>query len=146
MVKLGDAFVELSAVEAIAPVRNGWGYAVFLTGGRIMNVDDVTEEEVVQVLSEAGYLELVEAAPVAVVPVLTVPERAELRELYLRGFRFAAKDEDGRSFAFVSSPEKGRASWLADDTTFVVRLRNEYDGLSFSDEAPLYLAMLFEEE
>lgn len=145
MVRFGDAFVELSAVEAIAPVRDGWGYAVFLTGGRIMNLD-VTEEEVVQVLSEAGYLDLVESDPVAVVPALTVPERAELRELYLRGFRFAAKDEDGRSFAFVSSPEKGRASWLADDTTFVGRLRNEYNGLSFSDETPLDLAMLFEEE
>ncbi len=147
MVKLGDAFIELSAVEAIAPIRNSYGYAVFLTGGRIMNLYDVTEEDVARVLADSGFLDLVETAPVHRTVELTAPERAELHEVYIRGFRFAAKDLSGIAYAYTDKPRKGTKTWVNDDEeSDVWRLRNDYAGLDFLDDAPLDLAPLFEEE
>lgn len=54
MVKLGDAFVSLDSVELIAPARDGSGYSVFLACGRIINLRNVTEIDVIQVLNGAG--------------------------------------------------------------------------------------------
>lgn len=147
MVKLGDAFIELSAVEAIAPIRNSYGYAVFLTGGRIMNLYDVSEEDVARVLADSGYLELVETAPVHRTVELTAPERAELHEVFVRGFRFAAKDLSGIVYAYTDKPWKGKKTWVnCDEASDVRRLRNDYEALDFLDDAPLDLAYLFTEE
>lgn len=144
MVKLGDAFIELSAVEAIAPIRNSYGYAVFLTGGRIMNLYDVSEEDVARVLADSGFLELMEAAPVHRTVELTSPERAELHEVFARGCRFAAKDLSGVSYAYTDKPRKGAKTWVNDDDeSDVWRLRNDYEALDFLDDAPLDLACLF---
>lgn len=147
MVKLGDSFIELSAVEAIAPIRDSIGYAVFLTGGRIMNLNDVTEGEVMRVLNDSGYLDLAIPAALPVVAELTPPERAELSNVYIRGFRYAARDRGGAVFAYTKCPAKGETSWINDDDESAVwRLRNSYDCLSFMDAAPLDLAGLFAED
>lgn len=147
MVKLGDAFIELSAVEAITPIRDSRGYAVFLTGGRIMNLSEVTENEVMRVLSDSSYLELTIPVTLPVVAELTVPERAELSNVYIRGFRYAARDQGGAVFVYTKCPTKGEKSWINDDDESEVwRLRNSYDCLSFMDAAPLDLAGLFAED
>lgn len=147
MVKLGDAFIELSAVEAITPIRDDGGCAVFLAGGRIMNLYDVTEEDVARVLADSGYLALMETAPVCRTVELTAPERAELHELFIRGYRFAAKDLCGTAYAYTGKPRKGTRDWVNDDDeSDVWRLRNDYEALDFLDDAPLDLATVFEEE
>lgn len=146
MVKLGDAFIELSAVEAIAPIRDSSGYAVFLTGGRIMNLNDVTEDEVMRVLNDSGYLDLAIPAALPVVAKLTPPERAELSNVYVRGYRFVAKDQNGSTYAYTELPIRGERSWVNDDErSNVFRLRNDFADLDFTDEAPLDLAHLFAE-
>ncbi len=146
MVKLGDAFIELSAVEAITPIRDGGGYAVFLTGGRIMNLNDVTEDEVLAALYDSGYVGSPYSTPHPVEPKLTIPERAELREVYIRGYRFAAKDQSGITYAYTICPNRGTNSWVNDDAVSKVwRLRNDFSALGFMDETPLDLSLLFAE-
>lgn len=147
MVKLGDAFIELSAVEAITPIRDGGGYAVFLTGGRIMNLSDVTENEVAQVLSESGYLEIADSGPALVACWPSVAEWLELRHAFDFGYRYVAKDQSGSVFAYTRPPMKGQSSWLNDDdASKVLRLKNEFASLAFSDPAPMDIAWLFEED
>lgn len=73
----------------------------------------------------------------------TPGELDELRTKYEDGFRFAARDDDGKAYAFSAMPTKGKASWINDDDVSIVnRLYNDYLALSFSDAQPLEIGAL----
>ena len=52
MVKIGNCYVELDSVDAVAPSRDEPGYSLFLRGGRILFLSGVTEQEMIAILKE----------------------------------------------------------------------------------------------
>lgn len=62
---------------------------------------------------------------------------------YEQGFRFAAKDQNGKAFVYSAKPTKGKESWLNNDyESELRRLRGGFDALSFDDEEPLEISAL----
>lgn len=152
MVKLGDAYVDLNAVDAIAPMRGVVrGYTIFLSSGRNMDIADVTQEEVEAVLVAEGLLE---PGPNETGRLLfrdkdfSNEELAELMTAVARGFLYLAKDSGGQVYAYTEEPQKGEKSWLNDDTiSRTLRMRaGNYDILSFDDVVPIFIPAIFEED
>lgn len=54
MVKIGEVYVDLDAVDAVAPSREEPGYSLFLRGGRILCLAGVSEREMITVLQQTG--------------------------------------------------------------------------------------------
>lgn len=150
MVKLGDVYVDLNVVDAIAPMRGVIrGYTLFLSSGRNMDVAGVTEEEVETVLVAGGLLEQAkEDDPRPLRSLFTNEELAELAVAVRGGFCWAAKDSVGPVYAYSEEPAKGKAAWINnDDVSRTLRLRaGDYDILSFDDVVPLYIPIIFKED
>ena len=152
MVKVGDVYVDLNAVDAIAPMRGVIrGYTLFLSSGRNMDVAGVTEEKIEHALIEGGLLE---PDPDETGRLLlrdkdfSNEELAELMTAVARGFLYLAKDSGGQVYAYTEEPQKGEKSWLNDDTVSrTLRMRaGNYDILSFDDVLPIFIPTLFEED
>lgn len=112
MVKIGEAYVDLKSVEAITPMRECNGYALFLAGGRIVGLSGVTEAEVLDALEAGGCLD---PQCVTFTPSLAEQELAELHTLWIGGFRYVARDSNGKIFAYRTKPSKGENEWEADN-------------------------------
>ena len=152
MVKLGDVYVDLNVVDAIAPMRGVVrGYTLFLSSGRNMDVAGVTEEEVETVLIAGGLLE---PDPEETGRLLlrdkdfSSEELEELLKANARGFLYLAKDSGGQVYAYTEEPRKGEKSWLNDDmVSRTLRMRaGNYDILSFDDVLPIFIPTIFEED
>lgn len=152
MVKLGDVYVDLNAVDAVAPMRGVIrGYTLFLSSGRNMDVAGVTKEEVETVLIAGGLLE---PDPEETGRLLlrdkdfSNEELAELMTAVACGFLYLAKDSGGQVYAYTEEPQKGEKSWLNDDTVSrTLRMRaGNYDILSFDDVLPIFIPTIFEED
>ena len=141
MIKIGHAWVDMSAVSAICENRSESGYSMFLNSGRIIGLPDVTEEEVVEVLVRCG---MIDGLAVGIdMAVFTVEELAELEEVFRHGLRWIAQDPDGKTFAYESKPVKLSSGW-ADSDNLACRLKaGDYDALDFEDAEPVDLKELF---
>ena len=151
MVKLGDVYVDLNTVDAIAPMRGVIrGYTLFLSSGRNMDVAGVTEQEVETILIAAGLLEsdLEETGRLLLRDKdFSSKELEELLKANACGFLYLAKDSGGQVYAYTEKPRKGEKSWLNDDTVSrTLRMTaGYYDILSFDDVLPIYIPTIFEE-
>ena len=152
MVKLGDAYVDLNAVDAIVPMRGVMdGYSVYLSSGRFFDVSGLTEGEVESVLEAGGLFEpeCEETGRLLLRDTdFTGEELAELLKATARGFFYLAKDSGGQVYAYSEEPKKGQASWINDDTVSRTLRMNagNYDVLSFDDVVPMYIPAIFEED
>ena len=54
MAKFGDVYVDMRAVEAASPCREEPGYSLFLSGGRILCLPNVTQEQIETALRDSG--------------------------------------------------------------------------------------------
>jgi len=148
MVKLGDVYVDLNAVDAVAPMRGVMsGYSVYLSSGRFFDVPGLTEDEVEAALVTGGLLEQPEEDdPRPLRSLFTSEELAELITAVRDGFYWAAKDSAGPVYAYSEEPTKGKAAWINnDDVSRTLRLRaGDYDCLSFDDMVPIYIPTIFE--
>lgn len=148
MVKIGAVYVNLEAVEAVAPSFDGNGYKFFLAGGRAIEAENVTEYDLTEVLSREGYYVLpdVEGETPPLADCFTGAELEELAKTRVQGYSYVAKDYNGQVFVYVREPAKGSASWLNETRDSVVRLRaGSYDALSFEDIVPLHIGTIMEE-
>lgn len=147
MIKLGDAYFDEASILAIspciAPGADGPAshYTVHLAGGQFYRWT-ADAEEVQRRLEEVG---LIDPQPLPT-PGFTESERVELSTCLALGYGYAAKDENGRIFAYESAPAKGERSWLNDDRWSHVTplVAGEYAALSFEDEHPLDIAVALE--
>lgn len=147
MIKLGDAYFDEASIMAIQPCEaTGAGgpepsYLIHLAGGGFYqwHADAV---EVQRRLEEVGLI----APQSAPVQDFTEGELAELGACLADGFNYAAKDSNGRIFAYEALPDKGSAGWINDDS--VSRLQRltagQYVALSFEDDCPLDIAVALE--
>lgn len=152
MVKIGDAYVDLNAVDAIVPMRGVMdGYCVYLSSGRFFDLPGLTEGEVESVLETSGLFEpeceetgrlLLRDAD------FSSAELAELLKAAARGFLYLAKDSGGQVYAYSEEPKKGQASWINDDSTSrTLRMKaGSYDVLTFEDVLPVFIPAIFEED
>lgn len=144
MVKIGNTYFAEAAIEAIVPEwivdrRSGKAvahdsYDVHLANGNIVTAK-ASEEEVAAVVSLLGLLASDEPEI-----ELERDELEELASLFGSGFRWAARDRDGKVFAYKDKPTKGRSCWQAYEH---MRLHHDFDAISFDDDAPLDLTKLF---
>lgn len=146
MVRIGNVFLEGTAVEAIVPeyltqrsagkeVTQGWD--IYFAGGTVVSLK-VSEEDLRPLLEEAGY-QTPESGPVEDL-ALTPGELEELAVAFRAGYLFAARDGDGKVFAYKGKPKKGKMSWQHDEAK---RMHQDYLAVSFDDPEPLDLAALF---
>ena len=145
MVKIGNTYFAENAIEAIVPEwipdrRTGKdvghdSYDVHLANGNIVTVKS-SEKEVAAVVSLFGLLAPPEEAEIE----LDREELEELATLFGAGFRWAARDRDGKAFAYKDKPTKGRSTWQAYEHQ---RLRHDFVALTFDAETPLDLTKLF---
>lgn len=137
MIKLGNAYFDPAAIEAICPNADKLpgNYIIILASGRFADVrsDPKTLESV---LIAAGLLPAPDADEPEGIP-LTEAQRHELASLYRSGFQYIAKDMNGCCYAYVERPTKHGAYWdpiLGD--THPQRLTEDYDFLDFEDATP----------
>lgn len=148
MIKLGEGYYDEASIIAITPVINPCAsdapverYTVYTVNGQAFRWD-ADAEEVQRTLEALGMI-----APQSMsVPVFTVSELAELGACLSDGYSYAAKDEDGRVFAYEETPDKGTKSWINDDATSRIACltAGRYAALSFADECPLDIAAALE--
>ena len=149
MVKIGNTYINLEAVEAVAPVLRAHGYEFFLVSGHRIVVECVTEEELTESFSREGYLPLpdIEDSTASLSSCFTADELKELAEVWAEGYRYIGKDANGKVYAYSKEPIRGAASWLNDDAVSdVARLSSgDYSALFFEDIAPLHIGVIMEE-
>ena len=147
MIKIGNTYFSENAIEAIVPewlterssdkrVAHA-DYDVHLANGNIVTVK-ASEEEVSSVVSLLGLLAPAEEAEIE----LERKELEELATLFGAGFRWAARDRDGKAFAYKDKPTKGLSTWQAYEHQ---RLHHDFAALTFDAETPLDLTKLFTE-
>lgn len=146
MVKIGDTYFAEGAIEAMVPRQsmdlcpgfNG-NYIpvcdVHLANGSVVTAK-ATEDEIAAAVALLGLL----APPEEPETDLEPEELEELAALFGAGFRWAARDRDGKVFAYKDKPTKGRSCWQSDEHQ---RLHHDFDGIAFDDHAPLDLTKLF---
>ena len=148
MIRVGGAILNENFIAAIRPANDD-GVIVPAEVATLTIVSLSSGEQVIikapmadacRALERVGYLE----PDTAFLPDSFTPgELDELRIKYEEGFRFAARDDDGKAYAFSAMPTKGKASWINDDDVSTVkRLYNDYLALSFSDTQPLEIGSL----
>ena len=145
MIKLGEAYFDEASIVMIMPCSPCEGespsYWVRVIGGWAYRwIAD--EGEVRKTLEDLGMI----APQSTPVPIFTVSELAELGACLSEGYSYAAKDEDGRAYAFEQAPAKGKKSWINDDDKSRIAglTAGEYSALSFADEYPLDIAVALE--
>ena len=149
MIKIGNTYFAEDAIEAIVPE---WvtdrrsdkevvhsSYDVHLASGNIVCAK-ATEEEIAAVAALLGLLIPEEVADEDEVFTFGSEELEELRKLFGAGYKWAARDRDGKAFAYKDKPMKGNVSWQGYE---VKRLRHEFEDLSFENDKPLDLTKLF---
>ena len=147
MVKVGNAYFAEAAIEAIVPewltdrrpdraVRHN-SYDVHLANGNIVTAE-ASEDEVTAVVNLLGLLVL--EYPEEPEVEFGRDELEELASLFETGYRWAARDRDGKAFAYKDKPEKGNASWKGDEFQ---RLHHDFEVIVFEADTPLDLAKLF---
>lgn len=52
--KFGEVYVDMNAVDAASPCREEPGYSLFLRGGRILCLPNVTQEQIETALRNEG--------------------------------------------------------------------------------------------
>lgn len=147
MIKLGDAYFDEASIVAIAPcIAPGaegpaMRYSVHVVGGQFYPWT-ADAEEVQRRLEEVGLI----APQSAPMPDFTVSELAELGACLADGYSYAAKDKNGRVYAYSEAPVKGKRSWINDDSVSRVAglTAGQYAALSFEDEYPLDIAVAIE--
>lgn len=148
MIRVGSTILNENFIAAICPVNDDGIIVpaevatltvVSLSSGQKIAIE-APISEACRALERVGYLE----PDTAFRPDGFTPgELDELRIKYEEGFRFAARDDDGKAYAFSAMPTKGKASWINDDDVSTVnRLYNDYLALSFSDTQPLEIGSL----
>ena len=144
MVKIGNSYFAEAAIEAIVPkfrmVRRSAeavkhnAYDVHLANGNIVTAE-ASEGEVAAVVDLLGLL-----VPDEPERGLGLDELEELASLFAAGYRWAARDRDGKIFAYKDKPEKGDNSWLG---TEFERLYQDFEAITFEADSPLDLTKLF---
>lgn len=146
MIKIGDVYLDEASIQAIMPgasaqpcgnpdkIRN---YSVYLTTGKVIIIA-TSATELQQLLISAGLLQQPETY--AADGQFTAEELEELATVFRLGYRFAARDHDGKVFAYKGRPVKGKCTWQHDEAK---RLHCDYAALAFEDVEPLDLAALF---
>lgn len=100
---------------------------------------EASVEDVQREFERIGFLDIL---PDAVSKLLLDSEVTILESKLARGFRYAAKDANGATFAYTEPPIKGTVSWINDDNEpGVERIIGGIDMLSFDDEYPLDIAV-----
>ena len=151
MIKIGNTYFAENAIEAIVPE---WvtdrrsdkevvhsSYDVHLASGDIVCVK-ATEEEIAAVAALLGLLTPEEEVDENEAFTFGSEELEELQKLFVAGYKWAARDRDGKAFVYKDKPMKGNVSWQGYE---VKRLHHEFEDLSFENEEPLDLTKLFVE-
>ena len=140
MIKIGRSYFNERQIAAIQPNAAGDHADVYLVRGAVIT-EKVYEEDLQDLLEEAGLLDSIPAVDPLIIPPT---ENAELWTAYEDGYLFAAKDQSGQVFAYTNRPEKQTQTWIDNDEGKAPRrLHGDFDFLSFEDEAPLALHDLF---
>lgn len=148
MIRVGGAILNENFIAAICPVNDdGIIVPVEVATLTVVSLSSGEKIAIEAPMSEAcGALErvgLLEPDTAFLPDSFTPVELDELRIKYEEGFRFAARDDDGKAYAFSAMPTKGKTSWINDDDVSTVnRLYNDYLALSFSDAQPLEIGVL----
>ena len=148
MIRVGGTILNENFIAAIRPANDDGIIVpaevatltvVSLSSGEKIAIE-APMSEACGALERVGYLE----PDTAFRPDGFTPgELDELKTKYEEGFRFAARDDDGKAYVFSAMPTKGKASWINDDDVSTVnRLYNDYLALSFSDAQPLEIGAL----
>lgn len=153
MIRLGNVILSEDCIMAVQPATSKDLFdpkddfdGVFV---HISNVGPIlvkaSMEETAKALERVGLLEPANAKAAEIEPwmMFTPGELDELRTRYEQGFRFAARDKNGKAFVYSAKPTKGKESWLNNDCESELRrLRGDFDALSFDDEEPLEISVL----
>lgn len=146
MIKIGDVYLDEASIQAIMPGASAplcsdpakrRNYSIYLATGKVIIVT-TSDDELQQLLISAGLLQRPDTF--AADGKFTAEELEELSAVFRLGYRFAARDHDGKVFAYKGRPVKGKCTWQHDEAK---RLYRDYDALSFDDAEPLDLAALF---
>ncbi len=139
MIKIGECYFSRDQIAAIKPCADGENADVYLVNGAVITAR-VWTDEVQDLLGRAGILQVVSSVEDFSIP--TADELA-LRSAYEAGCLFVAKDKNGQVFAYKGKPKRGKIDWMYSSDLTPLRLRGDFDFLSFEDEEPLDLDALF---
>lgn len=141
LIKIGNALVDPNEIAVIQPDRtkrlsdddNSTHIFIELRNGGSIRIE-AAMDEAEAALIDAGVMTDLTADHDPVLP-LTDAEVEKLYELESDGYKYLARDKDGKLYAFLHKPKYGGFYW--DDPDLVPAL--QVDGLSFvseTDEEP----------
>ena len=146
MIKIGDVYLDEASIQAIMPGASApscgdpakrRNYTVYLATGKVIIVT-TSDDELQRLLTRAGLLQQPDFC--AADGQFTADELEELASVFRIGYLFAARDHDGKVFAYKGKPVKGKYTWQHDEAK---RLYRDYDALAFEDAEPVDLTALF---
>jgi len=123
-VRIGADLFEATEIAAVCHGPSSWQTTIVLRSGH----ECVVGQEFEDALDDLTAAGLLEDPQSAVLPSLEPDEREELSHLAGLGFRWIARDADGKAYAYRGLPTFDGAYWnsdLAGDST--VRLSGAYD-------------------
>ena len=144
LIKIGSALIDPEEIVAIKPYSDDYMKICVMLRNTYSILTDATMDEAEAALIDAGVVTDLTAKhgddePPA--PPLCVEEVAKLTELAGNGYKFLARDKDGRLYAFEHKPEYGGFYW--EDPKRGPAL--QVDGLTFiseDDEEPTEISEL----
>lgn len=142
MIKLGDYIVNEDVVVLVKPTEGGKATSILLKYTAEIRIE-MPFEEAVGCFIEAGILPGAAGTDVVQVPSEDV---LALTQLHREGFRYLARDYDGKLFAYGRAPSKGVLGWRADDREgSPKRVSKGCAFVTWDDEQPLSITAMLQD-
>lgn len=133
LIRIGDEFFEAAEIAAVRPAASASKTVLVLRCGRECTILRDYEDALGD-LAAAGLLADPESMAM---PKLEPEEREELSHLAHLGFRWIARDADGKIYAYRDFPSWDGGYWsTALTTSDTVRLDNDYDFVEATAHKP----------
>lgn len=150
LIKIGSALIDPNEIAAIVPdredgltdIEQATQICITLRHGSSFWID-APMDEAEAALIDAGVIENPYPEPAG--PELDDEELAKLRDLETDGYRFLARDKDGKLFAFRRRPEHDGAYWndpSINAAAGTLRIHEGFDFIDSDDEEPHDIALL----
>lgn len=143
MIRLGNYIINEDVIVAMRPSDDGDATMIQLKYSAEIQVN-VPFEEIVGCLVAAGILP--DAVSVDLIQV-SGADALTLARLHRDGFRYLARDFDGKLFAYKSAPYKRTLEWhpAGDDEGVPRRVKEGFSVVTWDDDQPLNITVILQD-
>lgn len=147
LIKIGDCFVDPEQIQAVrdmfVPGRDETPTVEIILPGPTCFRAEATIDEAEAALIDAGVIENPYPEDELETPALSDNERIELEALDAQGYKYIARDADGKLYAYKCEPGRADGYYFARGAAEAEKVEGAFDCVDF-DEAWSILFLLGE--